>query len=148
MVSVRSLSPGIDPESAAASRTKHQDPKQRALRRISEASYVGKIEVDDAKTIKLGGSSYKSVDAIPAVQMLPTIVDENISHDPPDMAPGQYEKDVTIVKPVVEENNTTKTTAEPLQVVVQPAERIDYFAGFTAVAGIGVTLHHFGQTFW
>lgn len=64
------------------------------------------------------------------------------------MASGQYEKDVKIVVPVVEEKNTTKATAEPVQLVVQPAKRIDYLAGFTALACIGVTLHHFGQTFW
>jgi hypothetical protein len=89
--------------------------------------------------------------------VLPTIVDEKTPHDPMDMASGEYEKDVTIVKPVdekkdtpkaVEEKDTTKVTDEPVQVIVQPAKRIDYLAGFTAVACIGVTLHHFGQTFW
>lgn len=69
------------------------------------------------------------------------------------MAPGQYEKNVTIVKPVEvkpveQEKNTAQVTAQPVQVVVQLAKRIDYLAGFTAVACIGVTLRHFGQTFW
>jgi len=58
------------------------------------------------------------------------------------------EKAITVVKVVDEDKNKTQTTVDPVQVLVQPTQRIDYLAGFTAVACIGVTLHHFGQTFW
>jgi hypothetical protein len=30
----------------------------------------------------------------------------------------------------------------------QPTVRVDYLSGLTSLACIGVTLHHFGQTFW
>lgn len=149
-----SLAPGLDSDGAVTSRTKHEDAKQKALRRISEASHIGKVDHDDEKSAEANRSSSESVDVISPVQVLPTIVDEKTPHDPMDTASGEYEKDVTIVKPVdekkdtpkaVEEKDTTKVTK---QVIVQPAKRIDYLAGFTAVACIGVTLHHFGQTFW
>lgn len=158
MASVGSLAPGVDSDGGVVSRTKHEDTKHNALRRISEMSHFGKIDLDDLKSIETDGSSTEDTHNISPVKVLPTIVDENAPHDPMDMASGQYEKDVAIVNPVVErknmtkataeEKNTTKATAEPVQVVVQPAKRIDYLAGFTAVACIGVTLHHFGQTFW
>lgn len=148
MESLDSLSPGHDSEGAAVSRAKHEDAKQKALRRISETSHIGKIDVDDEKSTDAKEISSGSEDVIAPLQVLPTIVDENTPHDPMAMASGQYEKDVKVVVPVVEEKNTTKATAEPVQVVVQPAKRIDYLAGFTALACIGVTLHHFGQTFW
>ena len=158
MENLDSLSPGIDSDGAVASRNKHEDAKQKALRRISEASHIGKIKYEDEKSTVDTGSSSENVDVISPVQVLPTIVDENTPHDPMDMASGEYEKDVAIVKPVVEEKetmkatvegkNTAKASAEPVQVFVQPAKRIEYLAGFTAVACIGVTLHHFGQTFW
>lgn len=153
MASVDSLAQGPDSEGAVASRTNHEDAKQRALRRISEASHIGKTDLDDSKTPEVNESSAEETDAIQPVQVLPTIVDENTPHDPMDMAPGQYEKNVTIVKPVEvkpveQEKNTAQVTAQPVQVVVQLAKRIDYLAGFTAVACIGVTLRHFGQTFW
>jgi hypothetical protein len=151
--SVDSFAPGPDSEGAAAFRTKDEDAKQKALRRISEASHMGKTDLDDFNSPEANESSAEEVDAIQPVQVLPTIVDENTPRDPMDMAPGQYEKDVTIVKPVEakpaeQDKDTAQATAKSVEVIVQPAKRIDYLAGFTAVACIGVTLHHFGQTFW
>jgi protein-tyrosine-phosphatase len=148
VASVDSLAQRPDFDDAVALRTKHEDAKQNALRRISEISHLGKVDFDEKKSEKIDENSVEEADAIAPVQVLPTIVDENTTYDPMATAHRQHEKDVTIVKPVGEEKDVKQATVEEVQVVVQPVQRIDYLAGFTALACIGVTLHHFGQTFW
>jgi hypothetical protein len=141
-----SLSPDFD---AVASRAKYEGIKlEKDLHRISEMSHFCKIDLDDLKHTKTDESSFEDADIISPAQVLPTIVDEKTPHDPMAIGTRHDEKAVTVVKVVDEDKNETQTTVEPVQVLVQPTQRIDYLAGFTAVACIGVTLHHFGQTFW
>lgn len=146
--SLDSLSPSPDADRAVTSRTKHDDAKlEKALHRISEMSHFCNIDLDDPKFSETDGSSAEDVDIISTAKVLPTIVDERTS-DPMAMSSGHDEKAVTVVKLVDEDKNTAVATVEPAKVIAQPAQRIDYLAGLTALACIGVTLHHFGQTFW
>lgn len=146
--SMDSLSPSPDADSAVTSRTRNDDAKlEKALHRISEMSHFCKIDLDDLKYTETDGSSAEDVDVISPAQVLPTIVDEKTS-DPMAVSSGHEEKAVTVVKLFDKDKNAAKDTVEPVKVIAQPAQRIDYLAGLTAVACIGVTLHHFGQTFW
>lgn len=146
--SLDSLSPSPDADSAAISRSRHDDAKlEKALHRISEMSHFCKVDLEDLKFKDTDGSSAEDVDIISPAKVLPTIVDEKAS-DPMAMSSGHDEKAVTVVKLADEDKRSAKATVEPAKVIAQPAQRIDYLAGLTALACIGVTLHHFGQTFW
>ena len=52
------------------------------------------------------------------------------------------------VKTAEKNKTSADATVVPAPVLKQPTVRVDYLSGLTSVACIGVTLHHFGQTFW
>jgi hypothetical protein len=53
------------------------------------------------------------------------------------------------VKLAEDSKASADATVAPAPVMKQPKTvRVDYLSGLTSLACIGVTLHHFGQTFW
>jgi hypothetical protein len=119
----------------------------KALNRISEMSHLNKSEVDVLKTVETDQGKLEDTDAIIALYALPTIVDEK-QHDPMAMEREHDDITATPIERLEDSKTSGQVAATPAKLVIQPTKRVDYLSGLTTVACIGVTLHHFGQTFW
>lgn len=91
-----------------------------------------------------------SVDDITPVHAIPEILDhKNSSSMPPVIVVTKNgKKAVATAAPIDEKKASVQVMAAPAAPLFQPTKRVDYLAGLTSVACIGVTLHHFAQTFW
>lgn len=122
---------------------------EKALRRISEMSQLERSDVDGLKTVQSNTSMPSDAEIITPVHAMPTIIDEKDLREPRITVSGRGKQAVPSVKTFDEDKvmaqvTATVTTSSP----IPPTKRVDYLAGLTALACIGVTLHHFGQTFW
>jgi hypothetical protein len=122
----------------------------KALNRISEMSHINKSDVDDLRSVETDEGILEDTDVIEPIYALPPIVHENPAHDPMSMV---KEHDKILPASIKHfEHSKDKINAQiavtPARLVIQPTKRVDYLSGLTTVACIGVTLHHFGQTFW
>jgi peptidoglycan/LPS O-acetylase OafA/YrhL len=120
----------------------------KALNRISEMSHFNKSEVDDLKSVETDEGALEDTDAITPIYALPTIVDEKQNHDPMAMVKEHDKITAASIKHLEDSKTSGQVAVTPARLVIQPTKRVDYLSGLTTVACIGVTLHHFGQTFW
>lgn len=127
---------------------------ERALDRISEMSHLDKGDVDGLKAIETPEHDLEHPDQITPVNpsfskgfmdegALPKYVEPKIV-----VTEDGKQAAGAAVKPVEDTKTPADTTVVPAPVLQQPTVRVDYLSGLTSVACIGVTLHHFGQTFW
>ena len=112
-------------------------------------SHLEKSDVDALKNVQSDSRMLSDVDFITPIHAMPTIVDEK-DHQEPRVAVSEKGKQaVSTAKTVDEDKNTVQVNSTVTSSsTTPPKKRVDYLAGLTALACIGVTLHHFGQTFW
>lgn len=122
---------------------------EKALRRISEMSQLEKSDFDGVKNVQVNSSPPTDVDIITPMHAMPTIIDEKDLQEPGVAVSGKGKQAVPTVETVDENKCMVQVTAAVTSgPVTPPKKRVDYLAGLTALACIGVTLHHFGQTLW
>ena len=127
---------------------------ENALDRISEMSHFAKGDVEGLKHVHTLDHNLEQPDQITpvtpsyserfmsegALPKYPAIV---VSDEK--QAQAQAQNDVKLVE---ESKGSADATVAPAPVIKSPTVRVDYLSGLTSLACIGVTLHHFGQTFW
>jgi hypothetical protein len=125
---------------------------EKALDRISEMSGIGKSDAEGLKHLKTDEHPLEHPDQI-------TPVTPSSSHFSDQGALPKYAAPAIVVtdekqahnevKPAEDSKASADATVAPAPVMKQPKTvRVDYLSGLTSLACIGVTLHHFGQTFW
>lgn len=78
---------------------------------------------------------------------LSTLEGKPITRETLPMAEKGKQQLVVTVTPL-DEKSAAATNIAPTTAKLPPTKRVDYLAGLVAVACMGVTLHHFCQTFW
>jgi hypothetical protein len=137
------------PRRIVFSHTKSDDGMlKKALHRISEMSQIDANDDEHCKPLDVGKAASKDANAITQIPEQLATLGEKHFHDPI-VTVTEYGKAVaTSVKSIEEHKNTAEVIIAPVVPTAAPTKRVDYLSGLTTVACIGVTLHHFGQTFW
>lgn len=124
----------------------------KALNRISEMSNYDKDEVKGLKSIQTLDGTLEhspSVDDITPIDASPKFIDEKtVTSISPVVIVSESGKQAFAAVTPVDKKESIQVATAPAILLVQPTKRVDYLAGLTSVACIGVTLHHFCQTFW
>jgi hypothetical protein len=131
---------------------------EKALDRISEMSHIDKRAVEGLKHVQTPEHNLEHPDQITpvtpstsrsfmdegALPRYPSIVVTDEKQSSNDIKLAEDSK-ASLVEEAKASADATVATAPALK---HQTVRVDYLSGLTSLACIGVTLHHFGQTFW
>jgi hypothetical protein len=124
---------------------------EKALDRISEMSHIAKGDVEGLKNLKTPEHDLEHPDQISAVTPSSShFSDEGAlpKYRHPSIVATDEKEPHNDVKPAEDSKASADATVAPAPVMKPKTVRVDYLSGLTSLACIGVTLHHFGQTFW
>lgn len=144
----RSDKPQTDLHHTPAFRTRSEGGGlKKAIHKIPEMSHSQSSDTEDFESAKIDEST-EEADVITPIPPLFTIVDATGAHDP--ALPGRKHGRLvqTFADPVDGSKSIAQAAITPIGPDIGPPKRVDYLSGLTTVACIGVTLHHFCQTFW
>ena len=123
---------------------------EKALDRISEMSHLAKGDVEGLKHTQTLNHSLEHPDEITPVTptFSETYMNEGALPRYPSIVVTDEKQPYSDVKLAEDSKASADATVAPAPVLKSPTVRVDYLSGLTSLACIGVTLHHFGQTFW
>jgi hypothetical protein len=125
---------------------------EKALDRISEMSNLAQKDVEGLKNVETSEHALEHPDQIaPVTPSSSHFTDEGALPKyvfPAIVVTDEEKKPHSETKLVEDSKASADATVAPAPVLKQPTVRVDYLSGLTSLACIGVTLHHFGQTFW
>jgi hypothetical protein len=123
---------------------------EKALDRISEMSHLAKGDVEGLKHTHTLEHNLEHPDQITPVT--PSVSESFMSEGAlpryPSIVVTDEKQPYEDVQLAEDSKASADATVAPAPVMKSPTVRVDYLSGLTSLACIGVTLHHFGQTFW